>query len=139
MPKCDFTKVALQLQWNSTSVWTFSCKLLHIFRTSFPKNTFAGLLLYTASLYSIEEISTSLQHSNTAERWEKTFTCAYLFVKEKLFRELFIKSVLEISESYKIKTAYTGIASWKFENLNRRKYTWAFSDISRTALIINTY
>ena len=35
MPKCDFNKVALQ-----------SClTLLHIFRTTFPQNTFRGLLL----------------------------------------------------------------------------------------------
>ena len=121
MSKCDFTKVAKQLRHGSSLV-----NLLHIFRIPFRKNISAGLLLYIASLYSIEEISTSLQHSNTAERWEKTFTCAYLFIKEKSFRELFIKSVLEISKNCKIKTVFTGIASWKFENLNRCKYTWVF-------------
>ena len=44
-PKCDFNKVARQLYWNHTLVWVFSCKLLHIFRTRFSKNTSEGLLL----------------------------------------------------------------------------------------------
>ena len=39
MPKCDFNKVSSQLYRNRTSTWVFSCKLLHIFRTPFPKNT----------------------------------------------------------------------------------------------------
>ena len=33
MPKGDFQKVALQIYWNHTSAWMFSCNLLHIFRT----------------------------------------------------------------------------------------------------------
>ena len=44
MPKCDFNKVAEQLYWNYTSVRVFSCKFLHIFRTSFSGNTSGGLL-----------------------------------------------------------------------------------------------
>ena len=34
-----------QLYWNRTSEWVFSCKLLHIFRTPFSKNTSGWLLL----------------------------------------------------------------------------------------------
>ena len=98
----------------------------------FPKNTSGGLLLYIASLYSIEEISTSLQHSNTAERWEKTVTCEYLFIELLRF---FKKIVQKISKNYRIKTTFNENASWKFENLNRRKCTWVFSDISRTAIL----
>ena len=45
MPKCDFNKVTLQLYWNRTSAWVFPVNLLHIFRTSFPKNTSGGVLL----------------------------------------------------------------------------------------------
>ena len=45
MSKCDFNKVALQLYWNRTSAWVFSCDLLHIFRTLFPRNTSVWLLL----------------------------------------------------------------------------------------------
>ena len=45
MPKCDFSKVALQLYWNRTSTWVFSVNLLHIFRTPFLKNTSERLLL----------------------------------------------------------------------------------------------
>ena len=45
MPKCDFNKIALQLYWNRTSGWMFSCNLLHIFRILFLKNTCGWLLL----------------------------------------------------------------------------------------------
>ena len=34
MPRCDFNKVALQLYWNYTSAWVFSCKFVfseHLF------------------------------------------------------------------------------------------------------------
>ena len=41
MAKCGFKKVALQLYWNRIS----RVKLLHIFRTPFPKNTPGRLLL----------------------------------------------------------------------------------------------
>ena len=50
MPKCDFSKAALQIYWNHTSAWVFSCKL-HIFRTPFSKNTPDGLLLYCHITY----------------------------------------------------------------------------------------
>ena len=36
MPKCDF---------NQTSAWVFSCKLLHIFKTPFSRKTSGGPLL----------------------------------------------------------------------------------------------
>ena len=45
MTKCDFNKFALQLYWNHTLAWVFSLNLLHIFTTTFPKNTYGGLLL----------------------------------------------------------------------------------------------
>ena len=35
MPKCDFNKVALQLYWNRTLVWVFSCKFAAYFQTIF--------------------------------------------------------------------------------------------------------
>ena len=31
MPKCNFDKVALQLYWNRTSAWVFSCKFAAYF------------------------------------------------------------------------------------------------------------
>ena len=47
--KCNFNKVALQHYRNHTSPWVFSCKLLHIFGTPFPKNTSGGLLLFLSN------------------------------------------------------------------------------------------
>ena len=37
MPKCDFNKVALQLYWNHTSAWVFSCKFAAYFQNTFSK------------------------------------------------------------------------------------------------------
>ena len=35
MPKCSFNKVALQLYWNRTSAWVFSCKFAAYFQNTF--------------------------------------------------------------------------------------------------------
>ena len=35
MPKCETNKVALQLDWNRTSTWVFSCKFFVYFQNSF--------------------------------------------------------------------------------------------------------
>ena len=43
MSKCDFNKVPLQLNWNQTSAWVFSCKFTAYF--PFTKNTSGWLLL----------------------------------------------------------------------------------------------
>ena len=34
MPKCDFNKIALQLYWNRTSAWMFSCKFATYFQST---------------------------------------------------------------------------------------------------------
>ena len=36
-PKCDFNKVAMQLYWNRTSAWAFSCKFAAYFQNTFSK------------------------------------------------------------------------------------------------------
>ena len=60
-----FNKVALQLYWNHTSAWLFSCKVVDIFRTTFPKNTYKGLLLETEFflLFSFNVIVKLLDHN----------------------------------------------------------------------------
>ena len=47
MPKCDFNKVAKQSNSNEITLWhrCSTVNLLHLFRTSFPKNNFGRLLL----------------------------------------------------------------------------------------------
>ena len=35
MPKCNFNKVALQLYWNPTLAWVFSCKFAAYFQNTF--------------------------------------------------------------------------------------------------------
>ena len=45
MPKCGFSKVALQLYWYHISAWVFSCQFAAYFQNTFPKNTSGWLLL----------------------------------------------------------------------------------------------
>ena len=45
MSKCDFHKVAMQVYWNHTSAWMFSCKFTTYFRTPFTRSTSVWLLL----------------------------------------------------------------------------------------------
>ena len=45
LPKCHFNEVALQLSWNQTSAFVFSCKYAAYFQYIFSKNTNWGLLL----------------------------------------------------------------------------------------------
>ena len=55
IPKLDFHKVALQLYWNHTSLWD-GCtpvKVLHIFRTPYPKSTYEWLLLRDAPTFMV--------------------------------------------------------------------------------------
>ena len=37
MPKCDFNKVALELYWNHTLAWMFSCKFAAFFQNTFSE------------------------------------------------------------------------------------------------------
>ena len=36
-PKCNFNKIALQLYWNRTLTWVFSCKFAACFQNSFSQ------------------------------------------------------------------------------------------------------
>ena len=46
IPKCTFNKVALQLYWNHTSVWVFSCKSAVFFKKTYiPRSTSGELYM----------------------------------------------------------------------------------------------
>ena len=45
MSNCDFNIVALQLYWNHTSEWLFSCKFAACFQNTFSKNIYGGVVL----------------------------------------------------------------------------------------------
>ena len=64
MPKCEFDKVVLQFYWNHTSAWVSPVKLLHIFQTHFPKNTYGGLLLIldTLSIIKLDQSKVTPSH-----------------------------------------------------------------------------
>ena len=49
MPKCDFNKVALAFRPKTLRHRCFPVNLLHIFRTTFPKNTFENRVLLVSS------------------------------------------------------------------------------------------
>ena len=40
MPKCNFNKAALQIYWNRTSAWVFSCKFAAHFQNTFSQEHF---------------------------------------------------------------------------------------------------
>ena len=76
MPKCDFSKAALQLYSNHTSAWVFSCEFASYFQNIFLKEH-----LWRAASVVRKKISIFLN-------WE-------LFVKlEAVARTCFVKKVL---------------------------------------------
>ena len=52
VPKCHFSKVALQLYWNRTSTWVFSCKFAPYFQ-----NTFSQEHLWVVASVHIKSLS----------------------------------------------------------------------------------
>ena len=78
MPKCDFSKVALQLYWNRTSAWMFSLNLLYIFRTLFYKNISGWLLLAISRSWSTQS-QTLKSCVNTAPVWSLFYKVLHLF------------------------------------------------------------
>ena len=72
MPKCDFNKVALQLCWNRTSPWVFSCKFAAYFQNNFSyehlcvaaSDKFYGENWNAAMLFVIEHVSAMQKQMN---------------------------------------------------------------------------
>ena len=77
MPKWDFSEVALYFYWNRTSAWLFSCKLLHILRTSLPKNTSGRLLLIIIVAFPHFHNEIKLEVSSTVSELFSRFTTFY--------------------------------------------------------------
>ena len=71
MPKCDFNKVAKQLNEIPLRHGCSPVNLLHIFRTPFPKNTSGWLLLYLLPI----------THSNLHFNIPKFFNSLFKFSK----------------------------------------------------------
>ena len=69
IPKSDFNKIALQLYWNHTSALVFFCKLLHVFRTHFPKNISGGF--FWIEVYSEPSRTSKLTTSSRELFWQK--------------------------------------------------------------------
>ena len=59
-PKCDFNKVALQLYWNRTSAWMFSCKNAAYFQNTFFLEQFwaaaSERIKYIENIWSIYKL-----------------------------------------------------------------------------------
>ena len=55
MPKCSFNTAAVQLFWNHTSGWVFSCKFTAYFRTPLTRKTSERLLLNTPQVKDSEK------------------------------------------------------------------------------------
>ena len=59
MPKCDFSKVTLQLYWNHTSAWVVCCKFAVYFQNIFSKeHIWVAASVFT--LFSFFTVSNSL-------------------------------------------------------------------------------
>ena len=76
MTKCDLNKAALQLYWNRTLAWVFSCKFGAYFQNTFPKNTSGRLFLQLVLILSY-------------------FSTVSLQTLLDIFRTLFIRTPLE--------------------------------------------
>ena len=79
MPKCDFSKVTLQLYWNHTSAWVVCCKFAVYFQNIFSKeHIWVAASVFT--LFSFFTVSNSLWFDlnellKTPPILEKFFAC----------------------------------------------------------------
>ena len=87
MPKCDFNHVALQLYWNHTSAWAFSCKSAAYF-----KNTFS----YEHLLVSASELKKVWQYI-VASKIYKVFKILNVKKKQQQIFNLFFD--LQVTDS----------------------------------------
>ena len=69
MPNCDFNRVALQLYWNHTSVWVFSCKFAAYFQNIFPYEHLCRATSVFRILSGIYEIFFCENSAHTTPRW----------------------------------------------------------------------
>ena len=60
--KCDFSNAAVELYWNCTLAWVFSCKFAAYFRNTFNKNISGGMVLAIVNVLS-ELIENVLERS----------------------------------------------------------------------------
>ena len=108
MPKCDFNKVALQLYWNRTSAWVFSCKFAAYFQNTFSQNTSGWLLLNltlegkivihkTIAVSKIvfkSFITTVPKHKNELEKNAEGFSVEKLYCQDKAWNSFYRKIIL---------------------------------------------
>ena len=82
-PKCDFN---MQLYWNRTSAWLFSCKSASYFRTPFPRNTYGWLLLKEESVMNFLMITMTFW-------WIHHFWihCFWVYITQRLSERLLFK------------------------------------------------
>ena len=85
MSKWDFNKVALQLYWNHTLAWVFSCKFAAYFQTTFPKNTPVRLLLWFLLYIKVHKLSSI--------RLVRMF-CIFSYIKKQPLEVFYKKGVL---------------------------------------------
>ena len=127
MPKYDFNKVALQLYWNHTSALMFSW-MLHIFRTTFPKNTSAHGASYDPlnvlyKMYKLSLLKSLTCLSNNCKTKCQTIDGARILIK-KLKMQLKYFSLcgtgaIFSSESGKVLFI---IHPWRYENFRTVYY-----------------
>ena len=104
--KCDFNKIALQLNWNHTSAWVFS-NLLHIFRTAFPENTFGELFLSLLGSWRFKLGETHYGNSSRNFHW----------IKETIRIKKVLETESQITESTEYCLIQTFMLFWHFQTI----------------------
>ena len=83
MPECDFSKVALQLYWNCTSVWVFSSKFAAYFQNIFSKNTSGRLLLKILTKWLLMSPGNKEVHFWYVKSW--SLVCIFMKTMDLIF------------------------------------------------------
>ena len=119
MPKCDFNKVALQLYWNHTSAWVFSCRFAAYFQ-----NTFSWEFIWRTA--SRQLIHRAINHllSIWGKHWPEAVTrrCSLKkvcknfakFTGKHLYQSLFLNKVADHRPATSLKRNFgTGVLIFK--------------------------
>ena len=72
-PEVFLRKGALQLYWNRTSTWLFSCRFAAYFQLAFPKNTSGCCFCISTFLLNVSSRSALLLKGPTVFSKQKTF------------------------------------------------------------------
>ena len=96
MPKCDFNKFVLQLYWNHTSTWVFSCRFAAYFQKTFLRTPMEGCFsnssLPSVSRGSVKMIEIKPSLKLVSAVFYQIFIFHQMIALQKLWKMSFISS-----------------------------------------------